>query len=39
MQETGKYINPEAAAEANARMTMGYLIWTAALQQYMVRQV
>ena len=35
----GRYINPEAAAEANARMTMGYLIWTAALQQqYTVKQ-
>jgi hypothetical protein len=27
----GRYINPEAAAEANARLTMGYLIWTAAI--------
>ena len=27
----GKYINPEAAAEANARITMGYLLWTAAI--------
>ena len=26
----GKYINPEAAAEANARMQMGFLLWTSA---------
>ena len=26
----GDYINPEAAAEANARITMGWLIWTSA---------
>ena len=29
--ETGKFINPEAAAEAHARMTMGGLIWSAAV--------
>ena len=29
--ETGKFINPEAAAEAHARMTMGYLLWMSAL--------
>ena len=29
--ETGKFINPEAAAEAHARMTMGGLIWSAAI--------
>ena len=26
----GKYLNPEAAAEANARATMGFALWTAA---------
>tara|TARA_B100001996_G_scaffold201803_2_gene154521 strand:+ start:6580 stop:10344 length:3765 start_codon:yes stop_codon:yes gene_type:complete len=26
----GEYINPEAAAEANARITMGYAIWVGA---------
>lgn len=26
----GNYINPEAAAEANARATMGFALWTAA---------
>ena len=27
---TGKYLNPEKAAEANARIQMGYLIWGSA---------
>ena len=27
---SGDYINPEAAAEANARITMGYMVWIAA---------
>jgi hypothetical protein len=27
----GKYVNPEAAAEANARMTMGGLLWSGAV--------
>jgi len=27
---SGAYINPEAAAEANARITMGYMIWIGA---------
>ena len=26
----GKYLNPEAAAEANARMQMGMALWTSA---------
>jgi hypothetical protein len=28
---TGKFINPEAAAEANARITMGYMLWMSAI--------
>lgn len=27
----GEYVNPEAAAEANARIHMGYLLWTSAV--------
>ena len=27
----GKFLNPEAAAEAGARLQMGYLLWTAAI--------
>ena len=31
-KKTGKYLNPEAAAEANARIQAGWLIWFAAVQ-------
>ena len=27
----GKYLNPEAAAEANARMQMGMALWVSAV--------
>ena len=27
----GKYLNPEAAAEANARIQAGWMLWTAAI--------
>ena len=33
--KTGKYINPEGAAEAHARMTMGMMIWSSAISAAM----
>ncbi len=34
-----RYLNPEAAAEANARIQMGYLLWTGALGLVMAGKI
>ena len=34
-----RYLNPEAAAEANARIQMGYLIWTGAFSLVMAGKI
>ena len=35
----GRYLNPEAAAEANARIQMGYLLWASALGLVMAGKI